>query len=73
MANERDPNMSDTGTQDESLGGGTGELQQDSSRERIGGLSGENMRGTGDDEEEDEFDDTDDLDDEEEDETEGTI
>jgi hypothetical protein len=76
MANERDRDRNDA-NRDMDEFGGTGGAGRDrtpgeSSSERMGGRSEENMRGTGDDSDQDEFEDTEDTD-EEEDEGEGTI
>jgi hypothetical protein len=62
MANERNPNPGDA-SMDESLGG----AREDSSPERVGGRSEENLRGIADDSD-DEFEDAEDLDDDEEEE-----
>jgi hypothetical protein len=75
MANQRDRDTNDLIRDSDEFAGGTGpdrgRTPEDSSIER--GRSEENMRGTGDDSDEDDFEDTDELEDEEEDESEGTI
>ena len=71
MANE--PNRDQRDNMDENIGGAPGDRQDESSPERLGGRSDENLRGIADDTDE-EFEDTDDLDDEEaEDEGDGTV
>jgi hypothetical protein len=74
MANERNENTENTENtgnmkDDDQFGGGR---QNDPSRERVGGVSDENVRGTAE-QDEDEFDESDDMDDEEEGEEEGTV
>ena len=77
MANQRDRDTDDLNRDSDEFAGGTGGGEnppsEGSSGERMGGRSGENMRGTGDDSDEDEFEDTEEAEDEEEDEGEGTI